>query len=54
MLKECKCLLCKHYIKSKPFVHKCKAYPNGIPLKFIEEDTTHKECNSKDYCYEHK
>ena len=54
MLKECKCVMCKHYIFDFTFEHKCKAYPKGIPDYIFDQDRSHKECDCKDYHFEMK
>lgn len=54
MLKERKCLMCKHHFDSKTFEHKCKAYPEGIPQKYYDEDTYTIDCGSKEYHFEYK
>ena len=53
MLKERKCLMCKHLIRDDDiFNHRCKAYPKGIPAEMLDEDTTHVDCRNKYYHFE--
>lgn len=56
VLKERKCLMCKHFFGNKEFLfeHKCKAYPDGIPNELLEEDMSHTDCKNKDYHFEKK
>lgn len=55
MLKERKCLMCKHLIRDKDiFNHRCKAYPKGIPAEILDEDTTHIYYRNKNYHFEER
>lgn len=54
MLKERKCLMCKNYKRDKKnlFVHRCKAYPRGIPDDILDQDTSQIDCNNKYHHFE--
>ena len=53
MLKENKCLLCKHYVfnNKNPFAHECKAYPNGIPKEIFNDNRNNKKCKNEKYSF---
>lgn len=54
MLKERKCLMCKHLMIDRPisWEHKCKAYPDGIPEDIYNDDSNNKNCNNDMFSFE--
>lgn len=53
MLKEVKCLFCKHFdfYKSNCFNHICQAYPNGIPDEVFQDNSDDKDCKVKGFSF---
>lgn len=55
MLKEYKCLLCKHLTRDYDmFNHRCKAYPKGIPDDIFNDNSDNKDCKSGICNFEYK
>lgn len=56
MLKETKCLVCKHfdYTVSTCFHHVCKAYLKGIPDDIFDDNSANKDCKSQICNFEYK
>lgn len=54
MLSENKCLVCKHYLKSGLWEHRCKAHLNGIPDDVFNDNSNNKHCNSTEYSFEYR